>query len=60
MTKLGPAQLGRHRDYSNPDKGETCVMFARREIQVDTLLSSKLQFMDIRPVHKNLFLEFPK
>ena len=47
MTKLGPAQVARHRDYSNPDKGETCVMFAIREIQGDTLLSSKLQFMDI-------------
>ena len=46
MTKLGPAHIARHRDYSNPDKGETCVMFAIREIQGDNLLSSKLQFMD--------------
>ena len=45
--KIGPAHIARHRDYSNPDKGETCVMFAIREIQGDTLLSSKLQFMDI-------------
>ena len=31
MTKLGPAQVARHRDYSNPDKGETCVIIAIKE-----------------------------
>ena len=52
MTKLGPAQVARHRDYSNPDKGETCVMFARSELSLRVFklilcYLSKLQSMEI-------------